>query len=544
MPRAGKVKLNKQQQVTERDVFRYSTPNLRVIASPLDTYERPPAISQDTKTFVDMLSNAPKDFMAAYTQKKKLDDKQDTEAGQAAALRGEELQTGASDAFAKAYYFYQGRAALGDYRQEVEALYSKSADMDPAEFQAQMHTLQGKYLKGRNDAFINGFAPAALEVEDTYTTKYQRFQQKLVNEENKGNVAASFGADWDSLLESNKNEDGTVDKDGLAQTLRDYTTHMQKQGKNLNLTSAEVSEVILDRVGAKAIELGKPELLDFVKVKDASGISIHDTSLFEKAESFRAKAETAALLKEKTARLEHERVKKEWDKQIQLGVSKAIYATEIDPETGEVIPKDPQAVMATIQQFEQHLTPSQLERHYKYAETMLEKDGFALRDDISVYREARIRAKRGRLTDEDFMEIRRSLTFDTVQELGRVNSDVQSKVSEDEDKRLENIVKSIAKDAGESSSFFNQTSNSKTKMAVGERMLWDEIFRRQKAGEDTSELALMKWWVSEGKGIAQHFVDSNASNRSGSGPSMHPPMRGAKAGVDENEIDSVLQEFM
>jgi hypothetical protein len=266
MPKQTQIRPNSRAQVNDQQTFRYTTPDLKTVARPVDTYVKP-QMSPNAEALIGALNQAAKSLGEVRKYKQERDAKQ----GEVDALSGKEKQGESiltTDAYAEAYYFYKGKAEAGKLRQELQGLYDSNPEMTHEEWQGSVSELQKKYLADKSDSYIRGFAPSALEIEDRYTQEFLKRQSDQVNNELDTNIAASAREDLGDLF----------DKDPVAfkQGARAYLDELHKTGKYIRRDKTQLSTAVLSGIGQLAADTGNPELLSFAWEKDGSGVALVD----------------------------------------------------------------------------------------------------------------------------------------------------------------------------------------------------------------------------------------------------------------------------
>lgn len=344
-----------QRRLTDpRDTFDFTTPNLQTVARPVDIGNRQSGASSLTQ-LVDALSSVNKG-LAAYQSVRDAFNEEDYQKGQTARASGGARPSDAGWAFLRGWEEMDGKiSANQEYQVEVADYLAKNAETaTPEEFANGLHALSNKYLQGTSDNYVRGFVGEALNIEESAKLSYQQVQSKVFqqNLEEKANIRFSQIIDnrlndsfkgiglgsYQELLEKPDAyaamDIGTF-KAGFGTALRDALTQAQEEFKAFGMSTAQVSDIFLDRVGQIAIEYGLPELLDYATIKDKSGVSVEDTTLGQKVKQYRQQAENqrsnivAAL--DKKAKADYDKWKNATVNNLHLSIARL--ATSNDPAT-------------------------------------------------------------------------------------------------------------------------------------------------------------------------------------------------------------------
>lgn len=279
----GKVKPFKRSAISEKDTFRYSTPDLKVVANPMNTYVAP-RMSATAERLAQLTGTFGRSAAGAYQEY----DRGQEEQGGNAAKMGKERPEDASTTFLKAYDLQDGKSKAVAYAQELQGLLDESVDDTPEEFQAKAEKLTAQYINGRSDAFQLGFGPIAQMSRNKAYSTHQAEVTKQVN--NKFLSSVSAGAVGDAGLAWTE-ANGDVTK---------YATNSRKAllynartgGAAHRIPERDLLKAQLVTLGEKAISEKNPDLLAGFYVKGADGKAItDDPALLELANQYKRKAE-------------------------------------------------------------------------------------------------------------------------------------------------------------------------------------------------------------------------------------------------------------
>ena len=290
MPKSADQKKSNRAPVQDQDTFRYSTPDKKVAARPVDAFVAPePAKPSPLKSVLNDLQQA-----GYYWQMgKQIQDKEDSRKGQIKALKGEELPGNASVAMTRAYEQTQGTAAVAEYKNQVQQYFNENWTLPKEEFQKGLHELGAKTINGKSDNFILGFLPDALELESKVESQYIQAQQ--------ADVQNQYLTNAKQAIRVKLGFDGPKPVDWTPKDIRNMLTDFQNQASLFKLNKSKVTELFVDTLGEMAVRNGVPELMLFADESDASGIKVTDTPFGSKAVDYMKKAEAVQKAKVKEA---------------------------------------------------------------------------------------------------------------------------------------------------------------------------------------------------------------------------------------------------
>lgn len=311
-PRVLVTPLTRRVQTTPEHTYDVTTPSLEVTAYPVDPYARP-QVSSGLRNLIQALGPVSQ-ALRAYGQELDRRYQEEIEQGRLARASGKPKPS-QSEAQIRGWEELDGKlTARRDYRAEVTEFLAQNMDvMAPEEIEQGLQEIAQKYLNGATDNFIRGFVEVALGIEDAAIAQYVARQQELIREQSFNKLAQHAEDEARSIVEGialplfragslddlvgnvevyetlNRANFGVIFADQLNKGL----DAAQELGASLGFSKGEITELYLDRVGALAIELGMPELLDWTEKRDEEGVSVAGGALADKVRRYRQEAERA-----------------------------------------------------------------------------------------------------------------------------------------------------------------------------------------------------------------------------------------------------------
>jgi len=287
MPVESQTRKNSRTVPREQDTFRYSTPDVRKVARPVDAYAAPYLNQTKGKQLLSILDDF--DRTAGNLQETaRRKEKADNEAGTLLAARGEAVPVDASAATIEGHEQFSGIASSGEYQALLDTqVFEAHKDSDPDEFREAISEATKKFMNGRSDAFVKGLAGQIPAIQEKQFLKYHTHQKQQLKgigiEKINSTVAFTVG----NLLE------GAENAGELSLSFRGLLDDMQAIGKPYGLDRNEVTLMFTDYIGDIAVAKGIPELMEFARVKDSSKISAEDSIHGDRIRQYRTQAENA-----------------------------------------------------------------------------------------------------------------------------------------------------------------------------------------------------------------------------------------------------------
>lgn len=308
MPKYANRELTQRKQVDPRDTFDYTTPNLDIVARPVDAYTDPG--DQGLNRLISSLS-AFNEGLSAFIDIKSDMNRKDEEAGALARMRGEAKPSDKGWAFIKGYEELDGKiAAQEDFKNKAIEYFEAHKNDNPEDFKKGWDELTKQFVQpGTSKYYLKGFSERALQVEESVMTSYTQYQQQILQDKLYTNLRKDFRdtvetetfkllniSNWDNLLTNadkytefvNSKE---VFKNAIAPNMRKALSEKIKKAKELGLSTSEISKLYFETVAGLATTYGMPELLHYAFLEDESKIAVIDTSLKEKVISAMNSAE-------------------------------------------------------------------------------------------------------------------------------------------------------------------------------------------------------------------------------------------------------------
>lgn len=200
-----------------------------------------------------------------------LDDYQERQSKTQAAkdfAEGKEPQSG-HGVYLDAYDQLDAMDKATDFAKQLTA-WANDPNMDVQTFEKNVSQGLQSQIQDQEPGFVRRFVPQAMQyvkkADATFTDK-QRERERNTNLTKIAKTMAGVVEGRMHFTEGSPEE--------TAKVFKKYADTLRKNGKQLGLSPKEVSEAILDRIGYMAVENGRPDLLDYVKIKD-SGVSVED----------------------------------------------------------------------------------------------------------------------------------------------------------------------------------------------------------------------------------------------------------------------------
>jgi len=310
MPRDTQIQPNRQVPTKQQDTFRYSTPDMKVVARPVDAttpplahYQQPDIPNLMRGLSTSGMENADRnarllmnaiggmgEALHTYAGVKKEQNKEDMNNGYYNALKGQGLTPEANFYEQMGHSLYKGEAASVDYERAVTEAYADFGHTaKPEEWNQKLNEIRSTYMSGKDNFFMEGFHDRSRSIDSKFTTQYYTDQLKQRKEETINAIAVTASQDVGTILKTHGSN-----KEAVANGLRDYLTGMQENGGSLN--KQEMSELFVKIVGERAEATASPWLLDFTKLKDKNGgTKLSDTLLMETINNYTSKAEAKQM---------------------------------------------------------------------------------------------------------------------------------------------------------------------------------------------------------------------------------------------------------
>ena len=404
MPRQSQKRIKGSKRVHEQDTFDFTQPRMDVSARRVDAFANP---GQDRKgstilKFVGQLQG----MSGAYQRDMKRIEGEDHEAGQTSAMRGEEAPEDASAAFIEGHERFTGSADANAYHKQMEELYQKQYQLTPDQWLAEKEKINAEFLNGRSDAYVQGFVPAAVKIEDNYDRRYQKQQMIMVQDEYLTNVSANAELSLDLGL-----KDETMSGQDVNISMRQSLTTMQETGKQYGLSRTEVSKVFLRSIGEKAAQTGRPDLLNFAMIPDKDGHKLSNRpDMADIVNNYiqAAEAEQESMVQKKLG------AEKKLQKEIDVSIDRALVVSTESGDFGDA--------KALIRQYADNLTPERLATHIKRIKALESEEGWSTTSNPMEYQAFYNLSAAGEMDDNAWEMARYSLSKAEYKEMVKLNT--------------------------------------------------------------------------------------------------------------------------
>ena len=302
---ANEMRKRNRQIIDERDTYDYSTPDLKISATEVNTYQE---MNHRTKSLLSALGVVP-EIANTATEVLEVSNRKQTELGIANRQSGNMDVSNKTEAYLKGWDHTEGQYKAIEFNAQMQMFFEDNKDADPAEFKKKYDELLNGYTQDKSKEYLSGFAPAALESEARIQSSYQAYNlEKLKGREleaARGLLANAFT--MKTLETFNKNGINITSLEELyndPKLFKQYMDNRVKLDKELSINLRQTlnglqSDYKLKGMFSNKEDLSKAALqvanelnahtgvnfAGFVREKDASGVSIIDTNLVEAATS-------------------------------------------------------------------------------------------------------------------------------------------------------------------------------------------------------------------------------------------------------------------
>lgn len=376
---------SKKREFNAQETFRYTTPDLKVTARPVDAYVQPGKPQAKDYSDLQALVQGLSHLSQVMQSKKGQWDKKNYEKGQIMALKGEEPPAGSPEAMWRGNQNFKGQADLIDLQTKYEEYFQQNQGLDPESFQAGLHKISTEHMAGKPDQYLVGMLKGgALGLEKKVMNAYRQTAVKNFNEDTTSAMATAFASQFEQL------------KDKSPESIHAMFTQFQDQAVRAGIPRKAATDRLLDVIGPAAVQNGMPELLRFANVKDSKGIAVGMTDSSEKVLSYMRQAEHSKDRIEANALRDFKQQKKQ---------AQDYAATEAWSAMYNLDPADPQfrgkasALITEIERNKHNLDQNDYVRVRGKLEEIMDKGGFPKESDRETYAKAVDLASRGELTN-------------------------------------------------------------------------------------------------------------------------------------------------
>ena len=403
---------SKKKEVTAQETFRYTTPEMRVTARPVDAYVEPGKPRTKDNSGLDALVAGLQSISKAVQSKQGEWYRENYEKGQVMAFKGEEPPPGSPEAMWRGNQNFKGQADVTDLAARHEDLLLRSQTMTPDEFQNELGAVTKEFTAGKSDQYLVGLMKGgAMGLEKKTLAAYRKMTVSNFKEDTASAMATAF--------QGYLNNAESLDP----QSLRDSFTDFQERAVAAGVPRKTATDRLLDVVGPMAIRAGKPELMQFANLKDKHGIVLAATDSSEKVLSYLNQSLHSKDRIEANTLRDAKRQEKESQDFAETEALKTMYTVD---------PSDPQfrgkmsGIITTLDQYAHKLEPEKYKMLRKEAETLMEKGGYRKYRDEAKYLEAYDKASTGELNMTEYVP---HLDKSSINHLLTVNSSAKNKMS-------------------------------------------------------------------------------------------------------------------
>jgi hypothetical protein len=278
------IKPYKHKPIEEKDSFRYSTPDLKVVANPRDTYVAPRA-SVKAERFAQLIGASAQPVIQGISA---YDNAQFT-TGENQSLAGGEPEEDAGSSYLKGYELQKGKARGQEYSLKAQEILNNGKDLTMGELREKLEDLHSEYITGTSQAFQLGFGPVAQNARNVLYKKHIEVIQKQVEDEYKANIGAGILGDASVVWAQYKD-----DPEAYASKMKEIIqyTNNTTDGKHAFSPKALIS-LELTALGTKAVETKNSKLLKpFLLVDDEGKSLVDDPDLRKQLAIYMTQAES------------------------------------------------------------------------------------------------------------------------------------------------------------------------------------------------------------------------------------------------------------
>lgn len=332
MPRYARREKTKRYQFDAQDTHDYTTPSLDVFAQPVDPYAKPAdpegAIrllskrSADTEAFLSTLENLQGALISGVKIKERLD-KEQTEKGRRAAIKGEAAPEGASDAYLYGHELITGKAAAAELERALDEHYQANQDAPPEEFAKSQDQLIREFMSGRSEAFIDGITPDAIQLKREYRARHIKERTERVKLDGLSKLSIGVESDVRRIY-----GDITLSREDRAKMVREVITGAQDLAiASYGVDRPTVSDHMVGVLSRVAVDLGDVSVMDATKEVHAGVRMIDNPKLAPKIEA----GIRAATAEERRRKQEIEQDKKAEMARVENEIQTIVMANLVDP---------------------------------------------------------------------------------------------------------------------------------------------------------------------------------------------------------------------
>ena len=406
---------SKRREITAQETFRYTTPDMKVTARPVDAFVQPGKPQAKDYTELQGLVSALGQLSQVMQSKKQQWDKEAYEKGQVMALKGEEPPPGSPEAMWKGNQNFKGQASMIDLQTKYEEYLQQNQNATPAEFQAGLHKISQEHMAGQSDQYLVGMLKGgALGLEKQVMNAYRKTAVKNFNEDTTSAMATAFAGQFNTL------------QDKSPEAIHAMFTTFQDQAVRAGIPRKAATDRLLDVIGPLAVQSGQPELMRFAHLKDSKGVAVAMTDSSEKVLSYMKQAESSKDRIEANSLRDFNQRKKEAQDFAATEFWSSLYALE---------PGDTQfrgkasALITELERNKHNLDSNDYVRIRGKVEEIMDKGGFPKESNREVLAEAMMKAYAGELTNPTELLLSGALNVPNFKEVMSIQNSASQKMT-------------------------------------------------------------------------------------------------------------------
>lgn len=405
MPRQTQKRMKGATQISPQETFDFTVPARQVSARDVDTRAAVPQADAKVTgilTFIDQMKSG----LKTAVQIADIRSKEKREEGYRAGAKGEKVEAPRHWAFIEGYEQFKGEAAGKDYYAQIDALFQKAGDLEPSDWDQQRDKITESFLFGSSDAFIDGFVPKAMIIEEHYDKKYHGVLQERIKNDYLTTVRGMADFELTTIYNS------TMSTAERAKAVRDSLSKEQARSKGLGIAGrTEISNEFVETFIEKATTLGRPDFLDGFFEPDESGMKLSSRpELADKLWAGLRQANSRKAAKEDKVVENYNKVQKEAIEDIERTI---VWSMEND---------DPVGAAEKIMKYAGIIDSEHLQKYLKRNNELSLEANFAKVIDVEWHRAADKKAILGQMTDADWAEANKHLTRPAYIALAKINN--------------------------------------------------------------------------------------------------------------------------
>lgn len=403
---------SKRREVTAQETFRYTTPDMKVTARPVDAYVDPAKPRPKDYSGLEALMQGLNALAVGMQRREANNSKEDYEKGQVMALRGEEPPPGSPEAMWKGNQHFKGQSAVIDLQSRYEQLLQNSAGMTQDEFVQELHKTSQDLMKGQSDHYLMGMLKGgALGLEKQAMNAFRKTSLASVKEDTTSAMATAFSAQFNAMEDKSP-----AALHGLYTTFLDQAVHAGVDRK-------VAADRLVDVIGTEAVRSGNPDLMSFAQLTDSKGIAPIGTAMQDKILGYTQRALNARDRLEANAERDANKARKEQQDYVETEMTSFLYNMD---STGGNFSHDMTMYLDNLEKNRHALDPGAYTRLRKEAEAVMERGDFRKVSDKAKYLEAAELATAGELKLSDYAPY---LSATNAKELLAINASAKNKMN-------------------------------------------------------------------------------------------------------------------